>query len=344
MSRGWYEDGAGIRRGMRHVATGMAASAVLLAAAGTVAGAGAQETHLVLVTGLGGDPGYAETFHDWAATLRRGALEAGVRPERIAWLADEPQRAPDAVTAAATRESLVGHLEQLAGAAASGDRVMLVLIGHGTARNDEARFNLRGPDITGAELADVLEAFAEQTVAVVNTAPSSGPWAQALAAPNRIVVTATKTARERNETQFGRFFARAYRGGEADLDKDGRVSLLEAYRYATDEVARYYDEEGLLLTEHALLEDGGDLAARFWLTPRLGAAADAPEADVPADVTDPELRQLHLRRAELERQVADLRDRRESMEEEAYEARLEELLVELALVSRRIREAGGGGS
>ena len=65
---------------------------------------------------------------------------------------------------------------------------------------------------------------------------------------------------------------------------------------------------------------------------------------MPEGVTDPELRALYLERAELEGAVADLRERRDTMEEAAYEARLEELLVELALVSRAIREAGGGGA
>ncbi|MGD2069221.1 MAG: hypothetical protein PVI57_11155, partial [Gemmatimonadota bacterium] len=231
------------------------AMAVLLAAGGR---AYAQDVHLVLVTGLGGDPAYTETFHDWASTFRRGALEAGVRPERIAWFAEDPDRAPDAITGRSTLENLEAHLERLASAAGRDDRVLLVLIGHGTSRNEEARFNLPGPDLTGAALADLLGAFGTRTVAVVNTAPSSGPWIQALAGPDRIVVTATKTARERNETQFGGFFARAFRGQEADLDKDERVSLLEAFRFTAREVERHYEEQGLLLTEHAVLEDDGD--------------------------------------------------------------------------------------
>ena len=50
-----------------------------------------------------------------------------------------------------------------------------------------------------------------------------GPFLSALSGPNRIVVTATKTAQERNETQFGGFFVEALRVEGSDLDKDGRV-------------------------------------------------------------------------------------------------------------------------
>ena len=35
----------------------------------------AQETHLLVVTGLGGDPEYTEQFHDWARTLVNGGHE-----------------------------------------------------------------------------------------------------------------------------------------------------------------------------------------------------------------------------------------------------------------------------
>ena len=42
------------------------------------------------------------------------------------------------------------------------------------------------------------------------------------------------------------------------MSRDGRVSLLEAYRYAVTETKRYYDDQGRLQTEHAQLDDDGD--------------------------------------------------------------------------------------
>jgi hypothetical protein len=200
----------------------------------------------------------------------------------------------------------------------------------------------------------MLKDFPTQLVAIVNTTSSSGPFVSALSGPNRIVVTATKTAQERNETQFGGFFVEALRAEGSDLDKDGRISLLEAFQYASREVERYYQERNLLATEHAQLDDDGDgtgsvepgadaadgwLARGFWL----GSTPAAVAGVVPDSVTDPVLLRLYGERAELERRIAQLRGLRGQMEESQYERELEELLVAMAMKTREIRERGGGG-
>jgi len=333
------------------------------------------------VTGLGGAPEYADAFHEWATSLRQGALDSGLAEERIVWLAEDPSRAPALISGRSTREALGEVVGDLAATAGPEDRVMFVLIGHGTSRGGEASFNLPGPDVTGSDLDEMLVPLEGRTVAVVNTSPSSGPWVEALSGPERVVITATRSAREANETQFGRYFAEAFQGLEADLDKDDRVSLLEAYRFTAREVARYYEDQNLLQTEHPMLDDDADgqgsgtptgggvlftagaeeagegepgareeneadglLASRFWL----GTATAVPVAQgteistVPDSVTDPELRALYQERIALEEQVAELRARRSEMTAEAYEAQLEELLLELALKNREIREKGGG--
>jgi len=339
-------------------------------------------THLVLVTGLGGAPEYADAFHAWAASLRQGALDSGVAEGRIVWLAEDPSRAPGRISDRSTREALAAVADDLGATAGPDDRVMIVLIGHGTSRNGEASFNLPGPDVTGADLDEMLAPLEGRTVAVVNTAPASGPWVEALSGEDRVVITATRTAREANETQFGRFFAEAFQGLEADLDKDDRVSLLEAYRFTAREVARYYDDQNLLQTEHPMLDDDADgqgsetptgggvlfaagadptaegepgareeneadglLASRFWLgAATVSAVAEGTEiSTVPDSITDPELRALYQERIALEERVAELRGRRSEMTEEAYEAELERLLLDLALKNREIREKGGGG-
>src|SRR4029079_215395 len=108
--------------------------------------------------------------------------------------------------------------------------------------------------------ARLLAGFSRQQVAFVNVSSASGDFAKVLAGPNRVVGTATKSALERNESLFARHFAAALRDAAADVDKDGRVSLAEAFNYAKREVARAYETDNRLLTEHAQLEDGGSLA------------------------------------------------------------------------------------
>ncbi|MDT8341875.1 MAG: hypothetical protein RQ751_10215 [Longimicrobiales bacterium] len=332
----------------------MRAAALLLLAAAAV-GAEAQDVHLVTVVGLGGDPAYAERFLEWGARINAAARERfDLPPERALLLAEDPTGHP-AVAGRSDRAGVEAAIRGVAERAGPRDRVLVVLIGHGSFRGDEARFNLPGPDFTAAEWDALLARFGEREVAVVNTASASGPFVQALAAPGRTVITATRTGAERNETQFAGYFAEALEGEAADLDKDGMLSLLEAFTYARAEVARHYGEANLLLTEHALLDDNGDgegseepsregpdgsAAALFRLVPR-SAYATVPDA-----VGDSVTVRLLNERGALEAEVARLRAARETMEQAEYETRLEELLVQIALKSREIaaRSGGGGGA
>lgn len=319
--------------------------------------AGAQETRVLVVVGLGGDAAYREAFHEWATQLRSAALERfGVPAEAFNYLGEQPDVAPGLIQDRSTRENMAAALSRMAGEAGPEDRILVVLIGHGTGRGESSLFNLPGPDLAPGDLDVMLNGFPTQVVAVVGAFPSSGPFVEGLSGEDRIVVTATKTALERNETRFGEYFVKALTAETSDLDKDGRISLLEAFQYARREVDRYYEENNLLTTEHALLDDDGDgvgstdageegtdgwLARGFWL----GSAPSQATAggSVPDSVSDPALIRLYEERAELERRIGELRAMRGQMEESRYERELEQLLVAMALKNREIREREGGG-
>lgn len=325
-------------------------AALAWAALGVLAGARpviAQDTHLVLVVGIAGDPTYGDRFRGWATTIHDAAVNRlGVSEGNAVWLGEDRP-------AKATVASLRAALTQLAQRAGPDDRVLVVLIGHGTERDGKPLFNLSGPDLAPADLAVMLDALAPRRVAVVNTASASGGFVSGLAAPGRTVITATRSGRENNETWFAGFFADALAKEGSDLDKDGRISLFEAFEYTRREVSRYFEEKKLLATEHALLDGDGDgegtleptgdqgdgLAANgFHVGGGTRAAAAAAQA---AATDDPVLKQLLTDRTRLEERIASLRARRESMEATDYERQLEELLVELALKDREIRERGG---
>ena len=316
--------------------------------------AGGQETQALIVVGIGGEEAYRERFHQWGGQIRAALVDRhGVRPERLIWLAEQPAKDPANIRGPATKATVEAALQEMAGRAGPSDRILVVLVGHGTARGQESLFNLAGPDLSGAELAGLLGLFPTQQVAVVNTASASGAFVSALSGSRRVVVAATRTAMERNETWFGRFFAEALAGEGTDLDKDGAVSLLEAFEFTRREVERHYKEQNLLLTEHAILDDDGDGKGSAELTAdagegslarafRLGSPARAAARADAAAVTDPALRALLTQREELEVKVEGLRLRRASMDATTYDRELEALLLELAVLSRKIREAGGG--
>lgn len=302
--------------------------------------------HLLIVTGLGGTDEYREQFANAAVRLHAAARAAELDAGNIVVLAAEPL--PDSAGVdyqPSTRDSLLSALRTIGARAGPGDRVFLVLIGHGNARGDGAAFNLPGPDITATGLADALDKLGDLPLVVVNTASSSGPFVQALSAPGRIVITATASGRELHATLFGEYFVAAFAERGADSDKDERVSLLEAFDYARREVRRAYENDKKILTEHALLDDNGDgegSRAPGALEPD-GAFASRVYLQQPPAVelgASPVLVAMIERRQALEASIDALKRRRDTLARDDYYARLEKLLIDLARLGREIRALG----
>jgi hypothetical protein len=217
-----------------------------------------------------------------------------------------------------------------------------VFIGHGTFDGRSAKFNLRGPDISADDLAATLKPC-KRPLAVIQCASASGPFLNALSAPGRVIITATRSGYEVNATRFGNYFARAVADPAADLDKDGQTSLLEAFLMASRQVDDFYKEAGRLATEHALLDDNGDglgtPADWFRGVRAVQKAADGKTVDgirahqmfLVRSATEQELSPaLRARRDELESQLSALRDRKSQMKEDDYYNHLERILVEMA--------------
>ena len=201
-------------------------------------------THAVIVVGLGGTQEYRTRFHTQALALKAAlTVRHGIPAENVTYLGEKPAEAPDVVAAKSTRANVLQTLGEISQRAQPMDRLLVILIGHGTSDRNEAQFNLSGPDLTPTDFQTGLIAFPTQTLALVHTGSASGGFVAPLSGPNRIIVTATKTERERNATEFPQFFVEAMTTDEADLDKDERTSLLEAFLYARAETERYYDEE-----------------------------------------------------------------------------------------------------
>ena len=315
---------------------------------GAAASAGAQQAHLLVVAGLGGDPTYREQFHAWATTLVEAATTRyDLPPERITYLGEDPELDPERIAGRSTRENIAAAVDALAEGSASGDHVVIVLFGHGS-ESGAPRVNLPGRDLAADDYAGLLDRLAGRRITFVNTASASGPFVESLSGPDRLVMTATRSGREWNASVFGGHFVAAFDAGasEADVNKDGRVSMLEAFTYARLRVAQAYESEGLLLTEHALLDDNGDGTGALEPDPLEGdgrmartlfLASGEATASAMAFPDDPELRPLYDERAALEARVEDLRGLRGGLDAEQYEQQLQTLLVEIALKSREIR-------
>lgn len=299
---------------------------------------------VIVVVGAAGAPEYAPQFDRWAGLWKQACAKGDA--EFIGIGLDPNGGTPDR---ARLQEILAKQPQRTAAP------LWLVLIGHGTFDGQTARFNLRGPDVSASDLAEWLKPF-ERPVAVIDTTSSSAPFMKELSAPGRIVITATKSGFEHNYARFGQYLAEAIAEPQADLDKDGQTSLLEAYLTASHAVGAFYTAAGRLATEHALLDDNGDALGTpaEWfrgIRPVQRARDDASldgyrahqfhlvqsatEAAMP-----PELR---ARRDQLELQIMELRDARSRYSEAEYFSNLEPLVREIAHIYEGIARPESSG-
>ena len=290
------------------------------------------QTRLVIVSGLGGAPKYTKDFADMATAMASAAKDrAGLPDSAIAWYGDPAVPRSKWYRGPSLRDTLAHAFARLASRPAA-EQLVLVLIGHGSGEGDETRISLPGPDLSAKDFRGILGRFGARRVAFVNLTSASGDMMDVLAAPGRVVITATKSAFERNESHFGAYFIGAFAKDGADTDKDNRVSLLEAFAFAEIETKRLYDSDGRLATEHAQMADESGIARQFFLTP--GAMQHG--------VANERVGALYAERFALDERIQALKKKKGTIADDAYEAELERLMIALAQKAREIRQLEKG--
>jgi hypothetical protein len=300
--------------------------------------AGVPQTRILIVSGAAGSDEYAERQRAWRESLvTQLTTRMRVPAARIIVLAEQADAGYQPATAANLRQA-IATIRASQGAA---DTLLVVLFGHGTFDGVDAKFNLVGPDLTAHEWRGLLDAMPGRLV-FVQTASASFPFLAALAAPSRVVMTATDSPQQKYDTVFGEYFVEAFKpdADGADLDTDGRISMWEAFAFAADSAKRYYQQRGQLSVERALLDDTGDgvgrdiarqgddglLASRLFLDPDPATASG-----------DPSVTLLIGRRNTLETELDELRRKKGFMPEADYARELERVIIDIARVSRDIR-------
>ncbi len=323
----------GLRREARTLATILLLEAALVcsrsAEPSSSPPAAARPTVIVAV-GAPGEESFGHSFSQWAGLWEKAAQQGGA----------------NAVLLGLKTNDAVPPKQQLQQALAEepkgGGELWLVLIGHGTFDGKEAKFNLRGEDVSSTELASWLQPIT-RPLAIIDTSSASAPFLARLAGTNRVIVTATRSGSEVNFARFGQYFSEAIADPEADLDKDGQTSLLEAFLMASRRVKEFYEREGRLVTEHPLLDDNNDglgtppdwfRGIRAVKKAKDGARLDGLRAHQFHLVrSEGELKltpEVRARRDELEMSIARLRESKPDLAEDDYYAKLEVLLLELA--------------
>lgn len=290
----------------------------------------------LLVEGAAGDPAHAELQRKLVSRLGdRFRGDYKLDAQHLMVLASQPLPGEGKSTA----EEVKAAIAKIAAQARPLDTVFVMLLGHGSWDGTDAKFNLIGPDLTATEWSVLLKPVAGKLV-FVNSTPASSPFLKALAGPNRITITATDQPGQKYDTVFADAFAQALGTAVADLDKDNRISMWEAFAYASRLVRQTYEQKGLLQPEHAALDDDGDGAGRQ----ATGDGKDGTlasltfmDAAIASRAADPELQQMVQRQEQLLLKLDELKKQKAKMKPEEYQPAWEALIIDIAMVSRDVR-------
>ncbi len=303
------------------------------------------ERHVLLIGGLGGNAEYASTFQQYLFDARQAFIDQfQVPPANITVLAGSSEGSDDFIDDVSTADNIRAQFDRLAARSDTTDLVFVVLFGHGSFNGEEASLNIPRRDLGDSDFAELLRSVAADRIVFVNTAPSSGPFIEALSARDRIVITATRSGRQRNETIFPRYFVEALSSPSADIDQDNRLSVAEAFRYGAEMTNQWFEENGNVQSEHALLDDTGDGNGA-----RVNELADAgdgnlaaityfggsePSSVAAANTGSDSSAANQARTRQLEEKIAALKSRKNSMNTSEYYDQLEQLLIRLARISQ----------
>jgi hypothetical protein len=290
----------------------------------------------LLVEGAPGDEAHAELQRKLLATLEtRFRDDFKIDKDHLIVLASTPEAGEGKSTAIEVKAALARLTPQVKPL----DTLFVLLLGHGSWDGTDAKFNLVGPDLTANEWAGLLKTV-EGTLIFVDTTPASSPFLKALAGEKRVIITATDSPAQKFDTVFADAFVQALGSPAADLDKDNRISMWEAFAYASRAVRLSYEQKQLMQPEHAVLDDDGDGTGRQ----ATGEGKDGTlasltfiDAAVASRPADPELQQMVQKQEQLVMQLDALKKKKAQMKPDEYQTAWEALIIDLATVSHEVR-------
>lgn len=285
------------------------------------------ELYITVVKGLDGLPEYGQRFENQTEQIE-SASQAFNGAEHVTTFSGEE----------ATREAVLAHMGTLKEAMTEEDRSALYLIGHGSFDGVDYKFNIPGTDISANDLVELYDGMPGSYHLVVSTSSASGAMLQALEATENeklILISATKNGNERNATEFGTYFAEALSSPEADINKNSRITIQEAFDFTERKVADFYESDDKLATEHPQLR--GEQTDTF----NIGAVIDTLAL---ANVEEtPKIAELSARSLEIDQEIEELQLRRENYSASEYTTLLRELILESAQVMEELESLENGG-
>lgn len=309
------------------------------------------ERYALIIGGPGGQEEFSERYFEQTIRMYRLLVkDLRHKSENIIYLFEDTSYDSLKINDIATAENIRKSIDKFAQTMKARDQLFIFMVGHGTFDGEWSKFNLVGPDLKDIDYARLLAKLPTKKIIIVNASSASGPFIKKLSGEERVIVTATKSGMQYFETNFADFFLDALSTEEADFNKDKRISMLEAFKFARTSQDNWFEENRRLRAEHPLLDDNGDgegsqdfedskdglWASRVYLGPpsrelettlqRVGSGSGSPKD------------KLALEKLKLEQEIEDWKARKDQLGAEEYTKRLETLLIQLARTNKKLKD------
>ncbi len=270
--------------------------------------------YVLIIGGAAGEKSFYDAF--WSATSRFHELltdEYGYTSEQITFLFEDmgPSEETQLVDTEAKREQVLAAFTQLAETVQPSDQLVLFMLGHASRTGrGSVKFNLPRRDITEAEYVTLINSIPAERQVLIFGFPYSGKLVPQLSKPGRIIITSSSPNEGYSlQAGFGNVFVDAFFAAANDTDRNGDISLLEAFLSLQARTKDFYEKDGNVQSEHPHLDDNGDgnatrnltivreetddgtLAEKTFLgTRRSALQSPPPEPEVLTDAQNPQPR------------------------------------------------------
>lgn len=307
---------------------------------------GFADRYALVLTGAGGTVEYEERFRSWTSRLYEnlvGTLD--FLPDRVHVYADPVEGASFPIVPI-TAQSVRERFASLANTLTEHDDLFVFMIGHGSWIREESRFHIPGEDLTADDMLEWITGLETRSFVLINTTSSSAGFINTLSDEGRIICTATRDPSQVNATEFMEHFLQGIEDLSADRNRDEQISVLEACERAAELTGRWYEEQGYIVSETALLEDNGDhLGSRLPIAPpaededpdTLDGVSSSAVWLLPFPVPEGVPAGLLERYVELLATIDTIKGQKATLSSEEYYNTLEEKLIEAARVNQKIK-------
>ena len=219
--------------------------------------------YVLIIGGAAGEKSFYDAF--WSATSRFHQLltdEYGYTSEQITFLFEDMgvSGETELVDTESKREQVLAAFTQLAETVQPSDQFLLFMLGHASRTGKgSVKFNLRGRDISEIEYVTLINSIPAERQILVFGFPYSGKLVPQLSKSGRIIITSNSPNEGYSlQAGFGSVFVDAFSAAANDTDRNGDISLLEAFLSLQARTKDFYERDGNVQSEHPHLDDNGD--------------------------------------------------------------------------------------